>query len=66
VPVTAGLLAEVVPVAVGLLAEVVPGVLVAAELLVVEPLLLPHPATSAPQSSAATSSGDRLPIIGPP
>jgi len=37
------------------------------ELLEVELLpLLPHPAKSAPESSATASSGDRLPIIGPP
>jgi hypothetical protein len=66
VPVAAGLLVEVVALAAGLLVEVVPGVLAAVELLVVELLLLPHPATNAPQSSAATSNGDRLPIIGPP
>jgi hypothetical protein len=37
------------------------------ELLGVElPPLLPHPAKSAPQSSATASSGDRFPIIGPP
>ncbi len=42
------------------------GVLVAAfELLVVE-LLLPHPATSTPQRSTATSQADRVRIIGPP
>jgi hypothetical protein len=35
------------------------------ELLEVE-LLLPHPAKSAPESSATASNGDRLPIIGPP
>jgi hypothetical protein len=37
------------------------------ELLGVElPPLLPHPAKSAPESSATASSGDRFPIIGPP
>jgi hypothetical protein len=42
------------------------GVLVAAfELLVVE-LLLPHPTTSTPQRSTATSQADRVRIIGPP
>jgi hypothetical protein len=49
----------------GAAVEVAAGVLVAVELLVVE-LLLPQPATSAPQSSPASSSGDRVPIIGPP
>ncbi|MGO9320284.1 MAG: hypothetical protein ACLQBY_05730 [Solirubrobacteraceae bacterium] len=39
---------------------------VAVEPLVVELLLLPQPATSAPQSSALASSEDRLAIIGPP
>jgi len=34
------------------------------ELLELE--LLPHPANSAPESSAMASSEDRLPIIGPP
>jgi hypothetical protein len=42
--------------------EVVAGVLVVVELLVVE-LLLPHPATSTPQSSASASDVDRAPII---
>ncbi len=43
--------------------EVTTGVLV--DPLVLE-LLLPHPVASAPQSNAATSSGDRLAIIGLP
>ena len=54
---------DVVDAAAGLL-EVV--VVVAVEPLVVELLLLPQPATSAPQSSALASSEDRLAIIGPP
>lgn len=45
--------------------EVAAGVLAAVELLVVE-LLLPHPEMSAPPSSAARSSGDRVPIIWSP
>jgi hypothetical protein len=63
---------DVVPALVGVLdagVEVVAGVVVA-EVLGVELLLLlpplPHPAMSAPQSSATASNGDRLPNIGPP
>jgi hypothetical protein len=60
---------DVVAVVAGLRAadvEVVAGVLAAVELLVVELTLLPHPAASAPQSSTARNTGDRLPIIGAP
>jgi hypothetical protein len=49
----------------GALVVLTAGVLVVAEPLVVE-LLLPHPATNAPQSSAATSNEDRLPVIFSP
>jgi hypothetical protein len=47
----------------GLLVELVP---VAVDPLVVELLLLPHPATSAPHSNAATNIGDLDRIIGAP
>jgi hypothetical protein len=47
-------------------AVVAAGVDVLALLGVELPPLLPHPATSAAESSATTSNGDRLPIIGPP
>ncbi|MGP0101624.1 MAG: hypothetical protein ACLPUT_08395 [Solirubrobacteraceae bacterium] len=59
--------AEVVAVLAWVLgADVVVAAVLAVEPLELELLLLPHPATSAPQSSAAASNWDRLPIIGPP
>jgi hypothetical protein len=60
---------DVVPVLACVLAVdavVAAGVDVLALLGVELPPLLPHPATSAAESSATTSNGDRLPIIGPP
>jgi hypothetical protein len=56
---------EVVVAEAGVLgADFVVAIGVVVDELVVE--LLPHPATSAPQSAATTSSGDRLAIIDPP
>lgn len=56
----------VVGVVVAAALEVFAGVVVAVELVVPEPLLLPHPAISAPQSSAAASDENRPTDIASP